>query len=224
MRKVIARRMLESTQTIPHFNLTAVVDVTELGKLRAQLNEQLAAAEGEAAPRVTITDLLVKACAAALRRVPAVNVSFLGESLRKHQRVHVGIAVALEDGLIVPVIRDADTKSVVQVAREARDLAGRARSGKLKPDEFSGGTFTLSNLGMFGVEHFSAVINPPEAAILAVGATTTEPVAMNGELVVRERVRLTMAIDHRALDGATGARFLQVLKGLLEAPLALLAS
>jgi pyruvate dehydrogenase E2 component (dihydrolipoamide acetyltransferase) len=220
MRRTIARRMAESTRTIPHFFLTSTVDATELMELRRQLLQQLEAAGEET--KVSLNDLIVKAVALALRRVPEVNVSFAEDAVIRHGQVHVGIAVALDNGLIVPVLRTADQKSVGQIARETRDLVERARAGKLQPAEYSGGTFTVSNLGMFGVEQFNAVINPPEAAILAVGAIVREPVAYQGQIALRDRMKLTMSIDHRALDGATGARYLKVLKELLEQPLLLL--
>ena len=218
MRRTIARRMAESTRTVPHFFLTTVVDATELGKLRKQINEQTA----DAGFKVSFNDLIVKGAAVAIRQVPDVNVSFAEDSLIRHSHVHVGIAVATDRGLIVPVLRDADQKSVGQIAREARDLADRASSGKLQPSEYSGGTFTVSNLGMFGVEQFQAVINPPESAILAVGAITREPAEFQGEIALRDRLRLTLSVDHRALDGAIGARYLQALKALLEKPMLLL--
>ena len=210
--------MAESTRSVPHFFLTTTVDATELVKLRAQIVEQLSA-EGV---KVTFNDLVVRGAAVALRKMPEVNVSFAEDSLIRHQRVNVGVAVATERGLIVPVVRDADQKSVSQIAREIRELSEKAHSGKLQPNDYSGGTFTVSNLGMFGIEQFNAVINPPEAAILAVGAITREPVEYQGAIMVRERMKLTISIDHRALDGATGARYLQQLKSLLEEPLLLL--
>ena len=222
MRRVVARRLVESMQSAPHFFLTIRVDAEAMTGLRAELNRQLAA--GGEDLTVSVNDLIVKACAVLLRARPALNVSFGGDRLIRHRRVHVGIAVALDDGLIVPVIRDADRKSLTQVAREARDLAGRARAGQLAADEVRGGTFTVSNLGMFGVEQFTAVINPPEAAILAVGAAEPEPVATAaGEVEVRQVLRLTLSIDHRALDGATGAQFLAQLKEVLEHPLQIVA-
>ncbi len=218
MRRTIARRMAESTRTVPHFYLTTTVDATELGKLRKQINDQTA----DQGVKITFNDLVVKGAALAIRKVPEVNVSFAEDSLIRHSHVHVGIAVATERGLIVPVIRDADQKSVGQIGREARDLAERASAGKLQPNEYTGGTFTVSNLGMFGVEQFQAVINPPESAILAVGAITREPAEYNAEIALRDRLRLTLSVDHRALDGALGARYLQALKALLEKPMLLL--
>jgi pyruvate dehydrogenase E2 component (dihydrolipoamide acetyltransferase) len=218
MRRTIARRMAESTRTVPHFYLTTTVDATELGNLRKQINEQTA----DAGVKLTFNDLIVKGAALAIRQVPEVNVSFAEDSLVRHSHVHVGIAVATDRGLIVPVLRDADQKSVGQIGRETRDLAERANSGKLQPPDYSGGTFTVSNLGMFGVEQFQAVINPPESAILAVGAITREPAEYQGEIALRDRLRLTLSVDHRALDGAIGARYLQALKALLEKPMLLL--
>ncbi len=218
MRRTIARRMAESTRTIPHFFLTSVVDASELGALRKQINEQTA----DEGLKISFNDLVVKGAALAIRKVPEVNVSFAEDSLIRHAHVHVGIAVATDRGLIVPVIRDVDQKSLGQVAREAQDLAERASSGKLQPTEYSGGTFTVSNLGMFGIEQFQAVINPPESAILAVGAIQREPAEYQGEIALRDRMRLTLSVDHRALDGAIGARYLQALKSLLERPMLLL--
>jgi pyruvate dehydrogenase E2 component (dihydrolipoamide acetyltransferase) len=220
MRRTIARRLAESTRTIPHFFLTLTVDATELVELRRQLLQRLEAAGDDT--RISLNDLVVKAAALALVRVPEVNVSYTEEALLRHRRVHVGVAVALEQGLIVPVLRDADQKSVGQLAREARALVTRARAGQLQPAEYTGATFTVSNLGMYGIEQFNAVINPPEAAILAVGAITRQPVEHAGQIVLRERMTLTMSIDHRALDGATGARYLQELQKLLQEPYLLL--
>jgi pyruvate dehydrogenase E2 component (dihydrolipoamide acetyltransferase) len=219
MRRTVARRLVESMQSTPHFYLTTAVDAEALLAFRAQLNLQL----GED-PKVSVNDLVVKACATLLRANRELNVSFGGDKLLRHKRVHVGIAVAVDGGLVVPVVRDADRKTLTQVAREARDLIGRARAGRLAADDLSGGTFTVSNLGMFGTDRFTAVINPPEAAILAVGAVQAEPAATEGGGVeVRRRMRVTLSIDHRALDGATGAGFLQQLKTALEHPLQIVA-
>jgi pyruvate dehydrogenase E2 component (dihydrolipoamide acetyltransferase) len=207
MRRTVARRLTESMRSIPHFYLTTNVDAEELMGLRAELD-------------VSVNDLVVKACAMLLAANPELNVSWGGDRLLAHKRVHVGIAVAVDGGLLVPVLRDADRMTITQVAREARELIGRARAGKLAADELTGGTFTVSNLGMFGIDQFTAVINPPEAAILAVGAALDEPVVTDdGEVAVHRRMRLTLSIDHRALDGATGAGFLEQLKRLLEHPL-----
>jgi pyruvate dehydrogenase E2 component (dihydrolipoamide acetyltransferase) len=187
------------------------VDAEELMRLRAELD-------------VSANDLVVKACAVLLAANPELNVSWGGDRLLAHRRVHVGIAVAVDGGLLVPVIRDADRKTITQVSREARELIARARAGRLAAAELTVGTFTVSNLGMFGIDQFTAVINPPEAAILAVGAALAEPVITDDDgVTVRRRMRLTLSIDHRALDGATGAGFLQQLKSVLEHPLRIVA-
>lgn len=216
IRRVLARRMSESFQTAPHIFLTMVVDAERLVALRAELKRSLEAA-GE--PPVTLNDLLIRACALSLRANPDLNVSFAGDKLLRFRRIHIAFAVALENGLVAPVVRDADQKSARQIAAEARQLIEKARAGKLAPAEVSGSTFTLSNLGMYGIDHFTAILNPPEAAILAVGAAAPEPVVRDGQVVVRHTLKLTLSCDHRAVDGAAGARFLQHLKGLLEDPL-----
>jgi len=218
MRRTIARRMAESTRTVPHFFLITTVDASDLVALRKQILEQTS----DEGVKITFNDMVVKAASLAIRKVPDVNVSFAEDSLIRHHRIHVGIAVATDRGLIVPVLRDADQKSIGQIARETRDLAQKANTGKLQPADYSGGTFTISNLGMFGIEQFNAVINTPEAAILAVGAITREPAEHEGAIVLRERLKLTLSVDHRALDGAIGARYLQALKQLLEKPMLLL--
>jgi pyruvate dehydrogenase E2 component (dihydrolipoamide acetyltransferase) len=221
MRRVVARRLVESMQSAPHFYLTVTVDAEALLAFRAELNRQVAVRDEDL--KVSVNDLIVKACAVLLRANPDLNVSFGGDKLLRHQRVNVGIAVAVDGGLVVPVVRDADQKALTRIAREAGELIGRARAGKLAGDDVGGGTFTVSNLGMFGIEQFTAVINPPEAAILAVGAALAEPVATDAGVEVRRRMRLTLSIDHRALDGATGAAFLQQLKRTLEHPLQIVA-
>ncbi|MER7015884.1 pyruvate dehydrogenase complex dihydrolipoamide acetyltransferase [Saccharopolyspora sp. NPDC000359] len=220
IQKVSAKRLTESKQQAPHFYLTSAIDVTELLEFRGTLNERLQSAGG---PKVSVNDLIVKAVATALRANPSVNVSFGGDKLLRHKRINLGIAVAIEGGLVVPVVKDADRKSVSEIAAESRELAGRAREGKLKLDEMSGGTFSISNLGMFGIEQFSAVINPPEAAILAVGAARDEVQVRDGEFVARKILRATLSADHRAVDGAVGAAFLQQLTSLLEDPLRIIA-
>jgi pyruvate dehydrogenase E2 component (dihydrolipoamide acetyltransferase) len=225
VRRITARRLVESKQQVPHFYLTRTIDAEELVRARAQINAGLAAItpDGGTAAKVSVNDLVVKAVASALRAHPEVNVSFGGDKLIKHNRVHVGIAVSLDDGLIVPVIRDTDTLTVTQISAASTDLATRARAGKLKPDEFTGGTFSVTNLGMFGVDEFSAIINPPEPAILAVGRAKQEAVVRDGQIVARHTMRVTLSVDHRAVDGAGGARFLSTLAGLLENPFAALA-
>ncbi|XVQ08883.1 dihydrolipoamide acetyltransferase family protein [Spirillospora sp. CA-255316] len=216
-RKVAARRLTESKRNAPHFYLTREVDAEELLAFRATLNTALAPA------KVSVNDLIVKACATALREHPAVNVSYTEEELLFHQRVNVGVAVAVDDGLLVPVIRDADRKSVSRIGAETRELAGKAREGRLTAQEMSGGTFSVSNLGMYGIASFAAVINPPEAAILAVGAVRDEPVVRDGQVVPGKRLSVTLSVDHRACDGATGAAFLAHLAELLENPLLIVA-
>ena len=223
VRRVIARRLSASAREIPHFYVTAVADAEALMELRATLNAQLSDV-GRA--KVSVNDLLIRACALALREHPAVNVSYNGDDstvMLVHDRVNIGFAVAAKSGLIVPVIRDADTKTVTQIGGEAKKLIRLAVERKLTPDQTSGGTFTISNLGMYGVEHFTAIINPPEAAILAVGATVREPVAVGETLVPRYRLRYTLSVDHRVIDGALAAKFLQTLTKLIETPWTIIA-
>lgn len=221
MRKAIARRLQQSMQTVPHFYMTMAIDATQLGQLRQSINDY---ASGLAEPiKISLNDLIVKGVALSLRQVPEVNASFDTDKILFKQRINIGVAVALDRGLIVPVVRDADRRGVLDIARETRRLIDAARGNTLKPEEFQGGTFTVSNAGMYGVESFTAVINPPEAAILAVGATKQEPVVRDGAVVVGYTMRLTLSIDHRSLDGATAAKFLADLVGLLENPLAALA-
>lgn len=216
LQRVAAKRLTESKQNAPHFYLTAAVDVTDLLGFRKTVNDSLQAGGG---PKVSVNDFIVRAVASALRSNPGVNVSFGGDTLLRHRGVHIGVAVAVDAGLVVPVVRDADRKTVSQIATETKEMAGRARIGKLRADEMSGGTFTISNLGMYGIEQFAAVINPPEAAILAVGAAADELRLIDGEVAARKILRLTLSADHRAIDGATGAIFLRDLTALLENPL-----
>ena len=214
MRKVAAHRLTESAAA-PHFYLTVVVGVDALFRFRSDVNERFA----DQGVKVSVTDLLVRACATTLRHHPQVNSSWDGDKILSHQRINIGVAVALDEGLMVPVVTGADTKSLDTIAAETRSLAEKARSRTLKLHEFSGGTFTISNLGMFGIDNFTAVINPPEAAILAVGAATEEPYAQDGELRSRRVMKITMTSDHRVLDGAVAAAFLSDLKRTLEDPL-----
>ncbi|HYS92743.1 MAG TPA: dihydrolipoamide acetyltransferase family protein [Candidatus Acidoferrales bacterium] len=216
MRAVIAKRMPLSKAPVPHFYVTSEVSMDRAWALRAELN----GLEGQ--PKVSLTDMVIKACALALLKNPGVNAQLQGQNLRVFNRAHIGIAVALDEGLITPVLRDCDVKPLAQIAVEARDLAERARGGKLRAQEFSGATFSVSNLGMYDVEEFSAIINPPEGAILAVGAVLEKPVAEGGQIRVGRRMKLTISCDHRVMDGAMGARFLQDVKRLLEEPLRLL--
>ncbi|MDQ3605233.1 MAG: 2-oxo acid dehydrogenase subunit E2, partial [Gemmatimonadota bacterium] len=219
MRKTIARRLTQSIGPVPHFFLTIEVDMGEAMQLRQRINERFK----EEGIKVSPNDLIIKAVAAALRRHPWVNSAWTGDAVRQYDVVHIGVAVAVEEGLITPVIRDADRKGVTEIAQEVRELAGRAREKKLKPEEYTGSTFSISNLGMFGIEEFTAVINPPEAAILAVGAVQEKVVVEKGEMVVRQRMRVTLSCDHRVIDGATGSQFLQTLKRYLEDPMMMIA-
>jgi len=220
MRRTIAKRLSQSMQTAPHFYVTSVVDTGKLAELRKQINEF--AAKDKAPIKVSFNDLIIKAVAHTLVRMPEVNVSFAEDRLLQKKQVNVGVAVALEQGLIVPVVRNADQRSMLDLARETKRLAEAARQGKLRPEDFSGGTFTVSNLGMFDVDSFTAVINPPESAILAIGSITPTPVVVDGAVVVRDRMKVTLSSDHRAIDGAIAARFLQEVKRLLEEPFGLL--
>ncbi|HET6981069.1 MAG TPA: pyruvate dehydrogenase complex dihydrolipoamide acetyltransferase [Myxococcaceae bacterium] len=214
MRKIISQRMAEVKPGVPHFYVTVDIEMEEAAKVR----EQAKAAE----VKVSFNDLIVKAAAMALRRQPKVNVSLQGDRILQFHTADVGIAVAIEDGLITPVIRDADQKSLGTIAAEARELAERARRKALKPEEYAGGSITVSNLGMFGVDNFIAVINPPQASIVAVGAVAEKPVVRDGKVVVRKMMSATFSGDHRIVDGALGAQYLQELKALLEQPTRLL--
>ena len=220
IRKTIAKRLQQSMQAAPHFYVTVAIETNQLAAMRASINEYGAGLPNPV--KVSYNDLIVKAVAVALAHMPEVNVSFDGEQLLFKSHINVGVAVAMESGLIVPVIRDADKRGVLDIAQESRRLADAARSGKLKPEEFSGGTFTVSNLGMYDVEEFTAVINPPESAILAVGSIVPMPVVREGQVVVRDIMKVTLSVDHRALDGAIAARFLKELKRLLEQPMGML--
>jgi len=220
MRRTIAKRLSQSMQAAPHFYVTSVIDTGKLAQLRQQINEY--AAKDPAPLKVSFNDLIVKAVARILAQMPEVNVSFAEDRLIQKKQVNVGVAVALEQGLIVPVIRNADQRSILDLARETRRLAEAARQGRLRPEDFSGGTFTVSNLGMYDVDSFTAVINPPESAILAVGSITQTPVVEDGQVVVRDRMKVTLSSDHRAIDGAIAARFLQAVKRALEEPFGIL--
>ncbi|HSE06300.1 MAG TPA: dihydrolipoamide acetyltransferase family protein [Methylomirabilota bacterium] len=216
MRAAIAKRMPMSKAPVPHFYVTSEVAMDEAWALREQLN----ALEGQ--PKISVTDMVIKAVALALIKNPGVNAQLNGPGIRVHHRAHIGIAVALDQGLITPVLRDCDVKPLARIAVESRDLAERARGGKLRAQEISGATFSISNLGMYDVEEFSAIINPPEGAILAVGSVLQKPVVEEGAIRVGRRMRMTISCDHRVMDGAMGARFLQDVRRLLEEPLRLL--
>ena len=216
MRKTIARRLSESKFTSPHFYLTMEINMNKVVELRNQLNEV-------AAPvKISFNDLVVKAVAVALRKHPAINSSWLGDKIRYNKQVNIGVAVAVEDGLLVPVIRHADMKTLSQINFEVRAFAEKARNKKLQPDEMSGNTFTISNLGMFGIEEFTGIINPPDACIMAVGAIIEKPIVKDGQIVPAHLMKVTLSCDHRVVDGATGAEFLQTFKAILEEPVRLL--
>jgi pyruvate dehydrogenase E2 component (dihydrolipoamide acetyltransferase) len=220
MRQVIARRLLESKTTIPHYYLTMEILMDEAMKLREQLNA-LAASDAE---KLSVNDLIVAAAARTVRKYPNVNAYFKGEKMELHDAVNVGIAVAVEHGLLTPVLHRADQKSLKQIAAETKEMAARARANKLKPEDLGPGTFTVSNLGMYGIEEFSAIINPPESSILAVGAVRAAPVVINDQIQIAKVMKVTLSADHRIVDGALGAQFLRDLKKLLENPVNLLLS
>jgi pyruvate dehydrogenase E2 component (dihydrolipoyllysine-residue acetyltransferase) len=215
IRKTIARRLSESIGPIPTFYLTAEFDMERVAEMRSAM-----AAMGEEF-KVSFNDIILKAVATALAQHPEVNAHWLGDKIRYFNRVHLGMAVAIEDGLITPVIFDADRKRMSEISRESRELVKRARERKLKPEEYTGSTFSVSNLGMFGIDQFTAIINPPEVGILAIGALEDKPVVVDGVVTTRKRMRVTMSCDHRVVDGALGARFLQALRRLIENPLML---
>jgi pyruvate dehydrogenase E2 component (dihydrolipoamide acetyltransferase) len=215
MRKVIARRLSESKFTAPHFYETIDIDMKAAVKARTQLNEM-------SDVKISFNDIVVKACAAALRRHPDVNSSWLDDKIRKHGDVHVAVAVAVDEGLMTPVLRHADKKSLAAISEETKELAALARDRKLQPEQMEGSTFTISNLGMFGIEEFTAIINPPNACILAVGAIRDVPVVENGAVVPGKRMKVTLSSDHRIVDGAKAAQFLSTLRSMIENPLAML--
>jgi pyruvate dehydrogenase E2 component (dihydrolipoyllysine-residue acetyltransferase) len=219
IRKTIARRLAQSIGPVPTFYLTTEVDMERVAEAREALNARAEA--DKTAGKVSFNDIVLKATAMALRQHPACNAWWQDESIRYWNEVHLSVAVAVEDGLITPVVRHADLKTLREIGSEIRDLAARARDRRLRPEEYSGGTFSVSNLGMFEIDQFTAVINPPEAGILAVGSVVAKPVVVEGQMTVRRRMRVTMSCDHRVIDGATGAAFLRTLKQMLENPLAL---
>lgn len=216
MRKTIARRLSESMYTAPHFYLTMEIDMTKAVAARASINEYTGS-------KISFNDMVIRAVAAALRQHPKVNSSWLGDKIRYNHHIHIGVAVAVDEGLLVPVVRFADQKSLTQIAAEVKDLAGKAKNKQLKPADWEGNTFSISNLGMFGIEQFTAIINPPDACILAVGGIKEAPVIRKGEVKVASLMNVTLSCDHRVVDGALGAAFLQTLKGLLEDPVRILA-
>src|SRR5467141_3402767 len=218
IRKTIAKRLATSLGPIPHFFLTTEVDMERAAEARAALNAQL----GDQGSKIGFNDIILQAVALALTKHRACNAWFQDDHIRYWNEVHLGMAVAVEDGLITPVIRNADRKSLTQIGAEARELAQRARARRLRPEEYTGATFSVSNLGMYDIDQFTAVINPPEAGIVAVGTIAEKPVVTGGQVAPRKRLRLTMSCDHRVIDGATGAVFLQTLRQMLENPLAML--
>ncbi len=215
MRKIIAKRLSESKFTAPHFYLKMEVNMTKAVEIRQQINEI-------GTVKISFNDLILKAVSVALTQHPAVNSSWLGDKIRYNNDVNIGVAVAIEDGLLVPVIRNANQKSLSFINQEVKQLAGKAKERKLQPDEMTGNTFTISNLGMFDIEEFTAIINPPDACILAVGAIIQKPIVKDGQIIVGNQMKLTLSCDHRVVDGATGAQFLQTVKEILENPLRLL--
>ena len=221
MRRVIARRLTESKQTVPHFYLSMDIELDALLKLRGELNAR-SAKDGIGAFKLSVNDMVIKAAAIALRRVPKVNASFTEDGVAYYDDVDVSVAVAIPDGLITPIIRRADQKGLATISNEMKDLGLRARAGKLKPEEFQGGGFSVSNLGMFGVRDFQAIINPPQAAILAIGAGEQRPVVKDGQLAVATVMTATLSVDHRVVDGALGAEWLQAFKAIIQEPLNLM--
>ncbi|MFC5270409.1 pyruvate dehydrogenase complex dihydrolipoamide acetyltransferase [Adhaeribacter terreus] len=215
MRKIIAKRLAESKFSAPHFYLTMEIDMDKAVAARTSLNEI-------SPVKISFNDMVIKAAAAALKQHPYVNSSWLGDKIRLNKQINIGVAVAVEEGLLVPVVRNADVKTMSQIAGEVKDLGGKAKSKKLQPSDWEGNTFTISNLGMFGIEEFTAIINPPDACIMAVGAITQKPVVRNGQIVVGNVMKVTLSCDHRVVDGAVGSAFLQTFKNLLEDPIRML--
>ncbi|MFT8549687.1 MAG: pyruvate dehydrogenase complex dihydrolipoamide acetyltransferase [Acetobacter okinawensis] len=220
MRKVIARRLSESKATIPHFYVSMDVELDALMALRAQLNA-LSSDEGQDSFKLSVNDMLIKAAALALKQVPEVNASFTEDAMILHDDADISVAVSLDDGLITPIVRAAERKSLKQISQEAKSLVSRARAGKLKPEEFQGGTFSISNMGMFGVKEFAAIVNPPQAAILAIAAGKRQPVVSGDEIRIATIMTVTLSVDHRAVDGATAAKWLSAFRSIVQSPLAL---
>ncbi len=220
MRKVIAQRLSESKQTVPHFYLTVDCEIDKLLALRSDLNGR--SPEGDGAYKLSVNDFVVRAVALSMRKVPMVNVSWTDAAMRVYKSIDVSVAVAIDGGLITPIVRNADHKGLAEISVEMKDLAARARDGKLAPEEYQGGGFSISNLGMFGVKDFSAIINPPQSCILAVGAGEQRPMVKDGALSVATVMSCTLSVDHRAVDGALGAQFLQAFKGMIEDPLTMM--
>lgn len=221
MRKVIARRLTESKQTVPHFYLTVECELDKLLDVRKDINadaEAVAGKDKKPAYKVSVNDFVIKAVALALKKVPAANASWTDEAILQYNNVDISVAVAIDGGLITPIVKNADQKQVTSISGEMKDLAARAKQGKLAPEEFQGGGFSISNLGMFGVKNFAAIVNPPQGCILAVGAGEERVVVRGGQMVVRNVMDVTLSVDHRVVDGAVGAEFLQAFKGYIERP------
>ena len=221
VRKIIAQRLTESKREAPHFYLTVDCHIDALLEARKELNSR-SPAEGPDAYKISVNDFVVRAAALALGKVPAANASWTDAAIRLYQRADISVAVAIDEGLITPIIHDAGAKGLATISAEMKDLAARARDGKLAPEEYQGGTFSISNLGMFGIKEFAAVINPPQGAILAVGMGEQRPVVRDGALAVATVMSCTLSVDHRVVDGAVGARFLAAFKALIEDPLTML--
>lgn len=215
LRKIIASRLLTSKQTIPHFYLHVEADAGQLMNLRKQINDQAAGTTGN---KYSVNDFIMKALINASMAVPAINSSFAGDHIVRYASVGLSVAIAIDEGLVTPVVKNAETKSLLQISREVKDFAVRAKDRKLRPDEFDGGTITISNLGAWGIESFDAIINPPQAAILSVGAVIEKPVVKNGQIVIGQQINLGLSCDHRVVDGAIGAAFLKEVKKLIESP------
>jgi pyruvate dehydrogenase E2 component (dihydrolipoamide acetyltransferase) len=222
MRKVIARRLTEAKSSIPHFYVSMDIEIDALIALQNQLNAKSPARDQPGSYFITINDLVIRAAGATLRRIPEVNASWTDDGMVFYDDVDISVAVAIPDGLITPIVRRADQKGLLTISREMRDLATRARAGKLKPEEFQGGGFSISNMGMFGVTEFSAIINPPQAAILAVATGAKRPVVKNDALAIATVMTCTLSVDHRCVDGALGARWLREFKTIVEDPLSLM--
>lgn len=216
MRQIIAQRLVESKQTIPHFYLTVDCKIDKLISLKNEINTTIENS------KVTINDLVIKAVALSMRKFPEINSSWISNKILKYSNVDISIAVALDDGLITPIVKNADKKSILSISQEVKALASKAKSGKLKPEEFQGGGFTISNLGMFGIKTFSAIINPPQSCIMAVGASEKRPIVENEKVEIAEMIAVTLSVDHRAVDGALGAKFLNAFKHYVENPLSML--
>lgn len=225
MRKVIARRLTESKQTVPHFYLTVECELNKLLEVRKELNfeaESVAGKDKKPAYKLSVNDFILKATGMALKKVPSANASWTDEAVLQYNNVDISVAVAIDGGLITPIVKNADQKDVIAISNEMKDLAARAKAGKLSPEEFQGGGFSVSNLGMFGVKQFAAIVNPPQGCILAVGAGEDRAVVRHGKIEIRNIVDLTLSVDHRVVDGAIGAQFLQALKHYIESPSLLL--